>query len=106
MTHGLRLTDAWDSNRNPQGYTHYTAHGAAGFYLTDMLMNKQGAEVLAEAFSENLAVLLRLTLLIHTVHRGRGTWRMNMSLLTDEAFCLKLQDPWNDWDSTYTGSPI
>jgi len=41
------------------------------FYLTDdMLLEKQGAEVLAAAFSNHLAVLLRLTLPMHTVHRG------------------------------------
>jgi len=97
LTHGLRLIDAWYNSRNPQGYnTQYTAHGAARldrFYLTDdMLLEEQGAEVLAADFSDHLAVLLRLTLLIHTVHRGRGTWRMNMSLLTDEPFHLKLRD--------------
>ena len=74
LAHGLRLTDPWDINRNAQGYTHCTVNGAARldrFYLTDdMLLEKQGAEVLAAAFSDHLAVLLRLTLPIHTVHRG------------------------------------
>ena len=101
LTHGLRLKDAWDSNRNPKGYTHYTAHGAARldrFYLTDdLLAGKQGAETIAAAFTDHLAVLIRLKLTAPNVHRGRGRWRMNTTLLNDGRFRLKIRDSWEEW---------
>jgi len=56
----LRLKDAWDTETNPHVFTHYMPTGAARIdriYLSeDLLCNKQGAETIAPAFTDHLAV--------------------------------------------------
>ena len=63
----------------------------------DLLAGKQGAETIALAFTDPLAVSIRLKLTAPNVHRGRGRWRMNTTLLNDESFQMKIWDSWEEW---------
>ena len=60
LINGLKLKDAWDPNKNPFGFTHYTATGATRIdrmYLSeDLIRHKQGTETIAAAFTDHLAV--------------------------------------------------
>jgi len=97
---GLQLKDAWDTETNPHVYTHYTTAGAARIdriYLSDdLLLNKRGSETIAAAFTDHLAVLIRIKLATPITLRGRGRWCMNTSLLKDVPFRRKLRAEWNE----------
>ena len=101
LVQGLHLTDAWDAQLHPQAFTHYTPTGAARidrFYLTeDLYRNKQGVETLVAAFTDHLAVLLRVKLMTPATHRGRNRWRMNTTILDDITFRAHLTDAWGEW---------
>jgi hypothetical protein len=64
--------------------------------------NKQGVETLAVAFSDHMAVLLRVYLTIPFVHRGRGRWRINIFYLAERAVQKKVSEGWVKWKKTYT----
>jgi len=87
LLYGLRLTDVWDASLNPHAYTHYTPTGAARLdkiYVTDEIRKlKQGVETLAAAFTDHMAVILRVHLSIPFTLRGKGRRCLNTSLLDD-----------------------
>jgi len=57
----------------------------------DLLSGKQGAGTVAAAFTGHLAVLIRLKLTSSSMHRGRGRWSMNTTLLNGEPFRMKIR---------------
>ena len=59
--------------------------------------NKQGVETIAVAFTDHLAVYLRVNLAFPFIHRGRGRWRMNVSYLSDRDFQGKVPVAWAEW---------
>ena len=63
---GLDLMDVWDMNQGQMIYTHYTAQGVSRLdriYLSrQLLKSKQGMESIAAAFTDDLAVMLRVSL--------------------------------------------
>jgi len=63
----------------------------------DLLSGKQGAETVPAAFTDHLAVLIRLKLTSLNMHSGWGRWRMNTTLLNDEPFRMKIRGAWNEW---------
>jgi len=101
VTQGLRLVDVWDASLNAQAFTHYTLTGAARLdriYVSDSIRkNKQGVETLAAAFTDHLAVILRVQLSIPFTHWGRGRWCMNTSYLVESHFQDKLKIEWTEW---------
>ena len=78
LLNGLQLTDVWDASLDNHAYTHYTQTGAARLDMicaTDGIRkHKQGVETLVAAFTDRLAVLLRVQLSIPFTRRGRGRW--------------------------------
>jgi len=101
LINGLRLKDAWDAETNPHVYTHYTQAAAARidriFMSEDLLYNKQGAETIAAAFTDHLALLIRMKLATPIILTERGRWCMNTSLLKDAPFRRKVREAWNEW---------
>ena len=75
-------------------YTHYTGRGASRIdriYASHTLYGKKrDAETRMAAFTDHLAVVLRIALDITTVRRGRIFWKMNTAL-------LQHLRRWNDW---------
>ena len=84
-----------------RAYTHYTHTGAARLdriYISeDLSCNKQGAETIAAAFTDHLAVLIRIKLATPMLLRGKGRWRMNTFLLKDTSFQRKCRNSWREW---------
>jgi len=87
---GLDLRDAWDATPGRTVYTHYTNKGASNIdriYITENLKRKQqGSEAVASAFTDHMAIVLRLSIDIPCVTRGKGYWRMNVSYLGEPHF--------------------
>ena len=84
-----------------RAYTHYTHTGAARLdriYISeDLSCNKQGAETIAAAFTDHLAVLIRIKLATTMLLRGKGRRCMNTSLLKDMSFQRKFRNSWREW---------
>ena len=101
LLHGLRLTDVWDASLNTYAYTHYTPTGASRLdriYVADEIRKpKQGVETLAAAFTNHMAVLLRVHLSIPFTLRGKGRWCLNTSFLDDLTLRDKLKAAWPEW---------
>jgi hypothetical protein len=98
---GCELCDVWDATQNPHGYTYY-AHNAASqidrIYVTKRLYSwKTGVERVAAAFTDHMAVVLRLAIEIPLPVRGRSYWKMNSSLLRSEAFETEIDVQWAKW---------
>ena len=93
---GLELRDAWDATPKRIVFTHYTTKGASRIdrmYITENLRRtQQGAEAVAAAFADHMAIMLRLSIDIPCVMRGKGYWRMNVSYLSDPHFQHRLQE--------------
>ena len=104
LINGLKLKDAWDPNINPYGFTHYTATGVTRIdrmYLSeDLICHKQGTETIAAAFTDHLAVLLRIQLATPRTLRGKGRWIMNTSFMEDPSCRRKIREEWKEWTKT------
>jgi hypothetical protein len=98
---GLGLYDAWDTGHTRRGYTHYAPMSASrpdSIYVTrNLLDRKQEMEVVATAFTDHFAVVIRLTTDMPIPERGRSYWKMNASLLSATDFRDDLQERWTTW---------
>jgi hypothetical protein len=106
---GLGLYDAWNSEHTRRGYTYYASMSAScldRIYVTrNLLDRKQGIEVVAIAFTDHFAVVIRLTTDVSIPERGRSYWKMNVSLLSATDFRDDLQErrtTWREHDRFYT----
>jgi hypothetical protein len=54
-------------------------------------------ETVASAFSDHLAVVLRIAIDTPLTSRGRGYWRMNVSFLRETNFRSIIQTQWAKW---------
>jgi hypothetical protein len=101
LIRGMGLRDVWDMMSQRLGYTHYALHSAMHLdrmYVTEQLYRqKQGVETVLAAFTDHLAVVLRLAMDVLFQERGRGYWRKNVSLLLDKGFYTELARRWKDW---------
>jgi exonuclease III len=90
LIQGLELRDSWDATSKWKAYTHHTTKGASRIdriYLTDNPRRTlQGAEAVAAAFTDHMAIIIRLPLLIPGIARGKGYWRMSVSYMCDPPF--------------------
>ena len=62
-----------------------------------MINRKIGVEIVAAAFTDHLAVVLRLTVDIHILQRGRGIWKMNAAFIEENRCKEKLLEKWDLW---------
>jgi exonuclease III len=101
IVHGFDLIDTWDVTTERRIYTQYTSTGAFRIdrtYVTrNILSKKQGVETIASAFTDHFAVVLRIAIDTSLTVRGRGYWRMNVSLLSDTIFHSTVQTQWAKW---------
>jgi len=107
---GLDLVDVWDVNKGRMIYTHFTAQGASRIdriYLSrQLLKSKQGVEPIAAAFTDHLAIVLRVSLSAPCTTRGKGYWRMNPTYLDDQQFIQKFQTTLGNVEETCTLLPV
>jgi len=101
LIRGLQLVDVWNVTMNDRAYTHYTPMSAARLdriYATENIRkDKQGVETIAAAFTDHLAVLLRVKLSVPLIQRGRGRWTVNTSFWEEKHFKDKLNAEWAEW---------
>ena len=84
---------------NPGPYTHTTPHTERRFYVSPDLRNRKiGVETVMAAFTDHLAVCLRITLDAPLLRRGRGRWKMNAKLLEEAPFRDQLQQECSKWE--------
>jgi endonuclease/exonuclease/phosphatase family metal-dependent hydrolase len=101
LVRGFHLTDVWDHNAVNRGFKHYTATGASRldriYVSRNILTHKPGAETLAAAFTDHMAVALRLSGADPMPTHEKGTWRINTTPLQDTSFLTTLQSLWTSW---------
>ena len=98
---GYDPVDMWASPPERGVYTHYTQKGAARLeriYVSRHLNGrKRGIETTVTAFTDQLAVILRIALDVAAVHHGRGYCKMDAALLRDALVLETLQQRWMGW---------
>jgi endonuclease/exonuclease/phosphatase family metal-dependent hydrolase len=76
VEHGFHLTDAWEAIAPRKVYTHYTPTRASRIdriYVTDNLKRrKQDVATVAAAFTDHLAVILRLSIDVPVTDEEEG----------------------------------
>jgi hypothetical protein len=74
----------WETAPERRIFTHYTRQGATRLnriYATSNLRGRKcGIEKVLAAFTDHLAVILRITVDANTIRRGTGYWKMNIAL--------------------------
>ena len=67
-------------------------------YTTKELSTKTlGVETVAAAFTDHLAVILRLSVEVPIIRRGKGLWKMNTGMFDEETVKEKLQQQLALW---------
>ena len=97
------LVDSW-RNKHPldREYTWHRSSGAQALridmvWLPQNLLNSiQSIDIFPFFRSDHSCVLLKFNL-PHSVDRGRGIWKLNSSLLNDQALRSKILNFWTEW---------
>jgi len=101
LTQGYAVTDSRKETSSRRTCTHYTAHGASRLdriYLSrDLMARKLGIETTAANFTDQLHVVLRLILDAPILRRGRCTWKLNCTLLTENHITEDFWQKWAQW---------
>ena len=101
LIRGFDLVDLWETSHGHATYTHYTSRGASRIDRIYAYRNpsdqKRGVETRITAFTDHLAVVLRMALDIAPMRRGHNYWKMNTTLLRDKSFQGQLRQYWADW---------
>jgi len=91
----------WEMDHSRSIFTHYTLLGASRLdriYTTRILSaRKTGVETVAAAFTGYLTVILPLSLDTPIERRGRGFWKMNITLLNYMVLIDTLGQQWAQW---------
>jgi len=95
---GFELQDMWRADPLRTVFTHYSPMGASSIdriYTTKEMSDKKiGVETVATAFADHLSVVMRLSVDVPIVRRGKGFWKMNTSILSEGAFKERLCQKW------------
>ena len=96
---GLNLKDAWEADVNNRAYTHHTNTGASRIdriYISHSLYKKSSILTLAAAFTDHLAMAVRL-LIVAPIHRRGGQWKMKIATLSNKESKRKIHLRWTSW---------
>jgi len=67
-------------------------------YTTKEMSDKKiGLETVAAPFTDHLSAVMRLSVDVPIVRRGKGFWKMNTSILSEEVFEERLRQKWTVW---------
>jgi exonuclease III len=101
LVSGLKLHDIGEQTSAGTAFTHYTPRGASRIdrvYISNQLKHrKQGTMMVVAAFTDHLAIVLRMASSEPIPIRGRGQWRMNTAALRDTGFQRLLKQKWEKW---------
>ena len=86
----FELQDTWRAGHLRSVFTHYSPMGESRIdriYTTKEMSDKKiGVENVKAAFTDHLSVVMRLSVDVPIVRRGKGFWETNTSFLIKEAF--------------------
>jgi len=106
----LDLRDVWYTASTNKGYTHYASKTTSRLdriYVTKYLRTrKTGVETIATAVTDHIVVVLPLAIATPLPLRGRGYWKMNVSLLQDAKFMSAIKTQWTRWQQHKGFYPI
>jgi len=95
LVHGLTLTDTWQGNPARNVYTYYFVSGATRIeriYTTQELLARElVVDVIVTTFTDHLAVCLRISTALPILLMGRGLWKMDSVVITENACTEKLR---------------
>jgi hypothetical protein len=101
LVKGFSLYDAYDTPTPRPNYTLFTPTGASRLdriYITEHLRKKKHrVEMMPAAFTDHLAVIIRLSLDSQSTRHGPSYWKMNASLLHETDFLHRLRVEWELW---------
>jgi hypothetical protein len=87
---GYALTDMWEASPERGIYTLYSRQGASHpdrIYVTRNLRDrKNGVETVVAAFTDYLAVVLRIALDADIIRGDRSYWKMKAALMQNAHF--------------------
>jgi len=81
-------------------FMHYSPMGESRIdwiYTTKDSDKKISVETVAAASTDHLSVVIRFSVDVPIVRRGKGFWKMNISILSEEAFKERLRQKWEVW---------
>jgi hypothetical protein len=79
----------------PGSWRRHSLHAAGGSDVSRQLIGKKcGTETAVTAFTDHLAVMLRIALSVTTIRRGRSYWKMNAALLREADVQKTLLQRW------------
>jgi hypothetical protein len=98
---GYDLVDIWTTAPDRGVYTYYTRQEAARLDRIHVSRHLDGRKCVTEttviAFTDHLAVILRIALNVTTARRGRSYWKMNAALLREAGVQEILLQRWKRW---------
>ena len=101
IVRGFELQDMWRADPLRTVFSHYSPMGTSRIdriYTTKELSEKKiGVETVAVAFTDHLSVVMRLSVDVPIVRGCKGFWKMNTSILSEEAFKERLRQTWAAW---------
>lgn len=88
IVRGFALQDAWNQNPSRPTYIYHSSNGATridSFYVsTELQQQKIGIEIMPAAFTDYHAVAPHIQINDTDLKRGRGRWKIESTLMTDE----------------------
>jgi len=101
LIQGLNLHDTGLVRTQQQRFTHFTPKGAARIdriYESSQLKGQQqGIDTIPAAFTDHMAVILRIATEDTRILKGRGYWRMNTRIIRDKTSQKNLANKWKEW---------
>jgi hypothetical protein len=98
---GYDLVDMLATATGRGVYTHYTRPEKARLYriyaTRQLSRRKYGIDTAVAAFTDHLAVILRISLEVNTVQRGRSYWKLETALLSETGVQETLKQRWMGW---------
>ena len=97
LIRGFDLVDMWETCHGRANYTHYKSQGAFRINrIYGSRSDKKSVKTRIAAFTDHLAVVLRIALDVTPMRRGHGYWKMNTALLRDR-FQEQIRQCWAEW---------
>lgn len=111
LTEHFTLTDIWrDRHPDLHEYTWRRANGSQKsrldmFWISpDLVETVSEIDILPFFSSDHSSVFLRFSV-PGSPERGKGVWKMNTSLLKDDAFCTEIRAFWSSWQQEKSTFP-
>jgi len=99
----------WETSQERATYTHYASRGTWRidriYASRNLSRHKRGAETRVAAFTDHLAVVIKIAFEATTIRRGRSYSKMNTALLSEERLQQQLRQCWTEWSKQTKNYP-